>query len=68
MNQDIENAVKATQAADMLCSDLRDMVRSENLLLSRMATEVLGEAAKVRNRISDIASDLVSIDLANTKS
>lgn len=58
MNQDTDNAVKAAQTADLLCGDLQDLVKSQNRLLSRIALEILADAARMRSRILDVVCDL----------
>lgn len=50
MNADLENATKAAQTAALLSADLRELIRSDNLLLAELAlreAEVVGQL-KVR--------------------
>ena len=50
MSADLENATKAAQTAALLAADLRDLIRSDNLLLAELAlreAEVVGQL-KVR--------------------
>lgn len=56
--QDIENAVKANQTADLLCADLQEMVKSKNALLSDMALMMLVSAVELRDRTNRIAASL----------
>lgn len=50
MIADLENATKAAQTAALLAADLRELIRSDNLLLAELAlreAEVVGQI-KVR--------------------
>lgn len=50
MSADLENATKAAQTAALLAADLRELIRSDNLLLAELAlreAEVVGHL-KVR--------------------
>ena len=37
MSADLENATKAAQTAALLAADLRELIRSDNLLLAELA-------------------------------
>lgn len=54
--QDKERVVKASQTANLLVGDLRDMVKTENLLLSDFALETLELAVRVEQRLKRIVS------------
>lgn len=56
MKQDIENAVKAAQTADLLCADLLEMVKSKDVSL--VALVMFEDATKLRDRISNVAATL----------
>ena len=53
---DRERVVKSVQTADLLVQDLRDLVKSENPLLSDIALELLKPAAEVEQRLKRIES------------
>ena len=62
MNKDIENATKAVQCAALLCADLYELVRSDNLLLSDIAMEHLADAQNLKARLERIASNLEQME------
>ena len=49
--QDKENIIKAGQTADLLVQDLRSLVRSDDLLLSELALEMVEWAVKIEQRL-----------------
>ena len=53
---DREKVVKASQTANLLVQDLRELVNSEDALLSDIALEVLRQATQVENRLKRIES------------
>jgi hypothetical protein len=53
--KDIENVIKASQTANLLFSDLRDIVSSENMLLSDMAVEMIEVVSKVEKKLERLA-------------
>ena len=53
---DQESVVKGSQTANLLVSDLRAMVQSENILLSDIALEMLEQAVRIEQRLKRIAS------------
>lgn len=59
---DIENATKAAQCAALLCDDLRELVRSDNLLLSDIALQHLGFAQNLKADLDRLASNLKQME------
>jgi hypothetical protein len=53
--KDIENVIKASQTANLLFSDLRDIVSSENMLLSDMAVEMIEVVSRVEKKLERLA-------------
>jgi hypothetical protein len=58
MKTDIENAVKAEQAASLLVQDLRDLIKTDNALLNVMAVDALTEAVVLQHKIVVITEGL----------
>lgn len=58
--QDIENAAKAAQTAQLLLQDLQSLNRSKNPLLSLMALEEIGRVAQLQTHLEAIAVALQS--------
>lgn len=56
--QDVENAIKAGQTADLLCQDLQTLAISENKLLSSFAMIYLEKAAELKTHLARVSSDL----------
>ena len=54
--QDKERVVKASQTANLLVSDLREMVNADDLLLADVAMEMLGQAVQLEQKLKRIAS------------
>ncbi|RJQ14435.1 hypothetical protein C4553_01105 [Candidatus Parcubacteria bacterium] len=52
--QDKENLIKSSQTANLLVQDLRYLLKSDNLLLSDFAIEILQQAAQIEQRLSRI--------------
>ena len=48
---DQERLTKASQAANLLNQDLRDIVRSENVLLVEIAMDLLQQAALIEQKL-----------------
>lgn len=55
---DIENTVKAAQSADLLLSDLQQLHRSCDPILSLLILPEIEKIALVKNRLEEIASTL----------
>lgn len=53
---DQENVTKASQTASLLVQDLREMAKSENLLLSDVASEILKQTVEIEHRLKRIES------------
>lgn len=53
---DQEKLTKASQTADLLIQDLRDMVKSENLLLVEIVMDVLQQAALIEQKLKRLES------------
>lgn len=62
MNHDLENTTKAAQCAALLCEDLRELVRSDNLLLSDIAMQHLGFAQNLKANLDRLASNLKQME------
>jgi len=58
--QDIENAIKAAQCAQLLLQDLQDMNRNGDAMLSMLILPEIEKVAGVKQRIEAIASALQS--------
>jgi hypothetical protein len=54
--QDQENAVKASQTANLLAQDIHAIVKSENPLLAELAMEMLPQAVALEQKLKRIAS------------
>lgn len=54
--KDREQVVKSAQTANLLVQDLRELVQSDDPLLSDVALDLLQEAVKVENRLKRIES------------
>jgi len=54
--QDRKNVVKASQTANLLVQDLRELLHSDNPLLADIAMEILKQAAEVENRLKRLES------------
>lgn len=55
MTTDKENATKAAQAADILHSDIRAMVQSNNALLAQYATSILYRFVAIERELERLA-------------
>jgi hypothetical protein len=53
---DQENLVKSSQTANLLVQDLRDLVKSDNPLLTEIAIEILQQAVQIEQRLNRIDS------------
>jgi hypothetical protein len=53
---DQERIIKASQSANLLDQDLRELVKSENVLLADVALEILHQAAKIEQRLKRLES------------
>ena len=53
---DKEKVVKSSQTANLLVQDLRELVKSDNLLLGEIALEILREAVQIEQRLKRIES------------
>jgi hypothetical protein len=53
---DQENLLKSSQTANLLVQDLRDLVKSDNPLLTEIAIEILQQAVQIEQRLNRIAS------------
>jgi len=53
---DQEAVAKSAQTANLLVSDLRELVKSDDPLLADVALDLLQEAVKVENRLKRIES------------
>lgn len=62
---DQENVVKASQTANLLTQDLRDLVKSNNPLLADIALEILEQVAHIEQRLKRIES--ISLSLMQQK-
>ena len=62
MSRDLENATKALQCAALLCEDLRELVRSDNLLLSDIAMQHLADAQNLKANLDRLASNLKQME------
>ena len=54
--KDKENLIKSGQTANLLVQDLRELMKSNDPLLSDMALEILEQAAKIEQRLKRIES------------
>jgi hypothetical protein len=54
--KDKENLIKAGQTADLLVQDLRELMKSNDPLLSDIALDILEQAAKIEQRLKRIES------------
>jgi hypothetical protein len=54
--QDKERLAKASQGANLLVADLRDLVTASNPLLADIALELLSQAVQLEHRLSRIAA------------
>jgi len=54
--KDKENVVKAKQTAALLITDLRELVKSDNLFMSDAALEMIKHVAVTENMLSRIDS------------
>jgi len=61
MKADLEKATKASQCAALLCDDLRDLVSTENILLSDIALNHLAIAAKLDADLDHLVSSLAQM-------
>lgn len=62
MSCDLENATKATQCAELLCSDLRALVCSDNLMLSDVALAELDRATALHLRLQRLQANLETME------
>lgn len=64
MTNDLENATKAAQTAALLCSDLHELVKSENLLFSdiAIATEKLEQASELCQYLEQLQDKLKAME------
>lgn len=62
MTPELENAAKAAQCAALLCDDLRELVRSDNLLLSDIAMQHLADAQNLKANLDRLASNLKQME------
>lgn len=62
MTRDMEKATKAAQTAELLCKDLAELVKSDNLLLSEMAFAELTIAANLRVRLERLQTNLETME------
>lgn len=62
MNRDLENATKATQGAELLCNDLKALVRTNNLLLSDVALAELEIVAALHLRLQRLQANLETME------
>jgi len=62
MSRDLENATKAAQCAALLVADLKDLVRSDNLLLSDAALADLAIVAAVHIRLQRLQDNLETME------
>lgn len=62
MTRDLENATKAAQTAALLVADLKDLVRSDNLLLSDAALAELERAAEQLIRLERLKFALETLE------
>ena len=53
---DQENLVKSSQTANLLVQDLRDLVKSDNPLLTEIAIEILQQVVQIEQRLKRIES------------
>lgn len=60
---DIERTTKAAQCAALLCGDLRELVRSPNLLLSDIAMQHLADAQNLKANLERLASNLKQMEV-----
>ncbi len=51
---DKENLVKASQTANLLVKDLRDLVKADNPLLADIAIEILQQTVQIEQRLNQI--------------
>lgn len=58
MSLDLEKATKAAQCAELLCSDLLELVRTENLLLWEIAMRHLTSAQNLRAELERLVVNL----------
>jgi hypothetical protein len=53
---DREKVVKATQTANLLVQDLRELVKVDDLLLADVVLEILQQGVQIENRLKRIES------------
>lgn len=58
LEQDIQNATKADQCADLLMRDLGDLKRSANPLLGDIALELMTDLSRIRRRLQNTIGSL----------
>ena len=62
MSIDLENVTKAAQTSELLCKDLAELVKSDNLLLSDIAFAELTIAANLRVRLERLQTNLETME------
>ncbi len=62
MNRDLENVTKAAQCAALLCSDLRALVCSDNLLLSDATLAELERVTALHIRLQRLQTNLETME------
>jgi SepF-like predicted cell division protein (DUF552 family) len=58
---DLENLTKATQTSQLLVSDIQDLHKSENAILSSVAYDLLKEAAELHLKLKRL-SEAVEVE------
>lgn len=62
MANDLENVTKASQTAQLLFSDLHDLVLSDNLILSDIALAEIEIVQTLRQRLDRLALNIEAMD------
>jgi len=62
LSPELENATKAAQCAELLCSDLRALAVTDNLILSDVAMAELEIAVAQRIRLQRLVDNLTQME------
>jgi len=62
VSPNLENATKAAQCAALLCDDLRELVRTENLILSDVAMNHLATAQNLKADLERLAKNIEQME------
>jgi len=62
MTPDLEKVIKAEQGASLLLADLRDLARSDNLILADVALSEIRIVAELHIRLQRLSSNLQQME------